>query len=84
MMKKSMLKVAAAVSCMLVLAAIVMLGVSMRPNSIHSSVVYGNSGDYATLERITAGRPPLAAPKTHVDSGDSTEISIVSDLQPIG
>ena len=83
-MKKSLLKVAVATCCMLVLAAIVMIGVSMLPNTIHSNVVYGNSSKYATLERITAARPPLAAPNTHVGSGDSTEISIASDLQPIG
>lgn len=83
-MKKSMVKVAAAVSCMLVLAAVVMLGVSKFPNSIHSSVLYGNSGEYTSLERITAARPPLAEPNTHVGSADLTEISIVSNLQPIG
>ena len=83
-MKKALICGAIALAGILVLAAVIVIGTSKTPNNIHSNVVFGNSGEYATLERISAVRPPLAAPNAHSGSAGSTEICFVCDLQPEG
>lgn len=83
-MKKTLTRGAIAFACILILASVIVLCVSKTPNNIHSNVIYENSGEYATLERISAVRPPLAAPNAHSGSNDSTEINFSCDLQPEG
>lgn len=83
-MKKTLIRGAIAFVCILILASVIVLCVSKTPNNIHSNVVYGNSGEYATLERISAVRPPLAAPNAHSGSAGSTEVCFVCDLQMEG
>ena len=84
MMKKTLLIIAIGACSILVLAAIIASGVSMSPNDIHSNVIYSDAAKYASMERITAVRPPLAAPSTHIGSNDANTICFVCDLQPIG
>lgn len=84
MMKKTLLKVAIGACSILVLAAIIVSGVSMSPNDIHSNVIYSDAAKYASMERITAVRPPHAAPSTHIGSNDANAMCFVCDLQPIG
>lgn len=83
-MRKALVRGVIAIAGILVLAAAVILVVNKAPNSIHSTVVYGNTSEYATLERISAVRPPLAAPNTHAGSADTMEICFICDLQPEG
>jgi len=84
MMKKTLLKIVIGACSLLVLAAIVMAGVSMIPNDIHSNVIYNDTAKYASLEKISAVRPPLAAPSTHLGSTDVDATYFVCDLQPVG